>query len=291
MSGIRRSYMGFALVALSALSMAAPVRADSFAYVNISSSANNNIYTDLNQNFPNTGPGVPGSHTGTANASFVFTPWTYTPPAAAATGVPYTSFSSPLGNNGVSFQLNSNAAGQDFTQIGASGPAGYTGPNPLTVSIGQNNVETVYALMAAYNGQSFNVTFNGAGGAQTFSNIFIPDFAGGSINSCTSGLCVQTVYQVTDVGGQGTGNSATGNTNTYDLTEVAFTMNSALAVGLLNSATITSNGYETLLFGLTTESPTSVTTTPLPAALPLFASGLGALGLLGWRRKRRTAAI
>jgi len=33
-----------------------------------------------------------------------------------------------------------------------------------------------------------------------------------------------------------------------------------------------------------------VGTTPLPAALPLFASGLGALGLLGWRRKRRDQA-
>ena len=30
--------------------------------------------------------------------------------------------------------------------------------------------------------------------------------------------------------------------------------------------------------------------TPLPAALPLFASGLGALGLLGWRRKRKAQA-
>jgi hypothetical protein len=29
---------------------------------------------------------------------------------------------------------------------------------------------------------------------------------------------------------------------------------------------------------------------PLPAALPLFATGLGALGLLGWRRKKKTAA-
>jgi len=28
--------------------------------------------------------------------------------------------------------------------------------------------------------------------------------------------------------------------------------------------------------------------TPLPAALPLFATGLGALALLGWRRKRKT---
>jgi len=32
------------------------------------------------------------------------------------------------------------------------------------------------------------------------------------------------------------------------------------------------------------------TQTPLPAALPLFASGLGALGLLGWRRKRKAQA-
>jgi hypothetical protein len=31
----------------------------------------------------------------------------------------------------------------------------------------------------------------------------------------------------------------------------------------------------------------SVTTTPIPAALPLFASCLGALGFVGWRRKSR----
>jgi hypothetical protein len=33
-----------------------------------------------------------------------------------------------------------------------------------------------------------------------------------------------------------------------------------------------------------------VTETPLPAALPLFATGVGAMGLLGWRRTRKTAA-
>ena len=32
---------------------------------------------------------------------------------------------------------------------------------------------------------------------------------------------------------------------------------------------------------------TASATTPLPAALPLFATGLGGLGLLGWRRKRK----
>jgi hypothetical protein len=36
--------------------------------------------------------------------------------------------------------------------------------------------------------------------------------------------------------------------------------------------------------------PSPVSTTPLPAALPLFASGLGALGFLGWRKKRRAVA-
>jgi hypothetical protein len=35
--------------------------------------------------------------------------------------------------------------------------------------------------------------------------------------------------------------------------------------------------------------PTPVTT-PLPAALPLFATGIGGLGLLGWRRKRKALA-
>jgi hypothetical protein len=35
--------------------------------------------------------------------------------------------------------------------------------------------------------------------------------------------------------------------------------------------------------------PVLVAATPLPAALPLFATGLGALGLLGWRRKRKAA--
>lgn len=35
-----------------------------------------------------------------------------------------------------------------------------------------------------------------------------------------------------------------------------------------------------------------IASTPLPAALPLFAGGLGVMGLLGWRKKRKnTAAI
>jgi hypothetical protein len=33
-----------------------------------------------------------------------------------------------------------------------------------------------------------------------------------------------------------------------------------------------------------------IASTPLPAALPLFATGLGAMGLFGWRRKRKNTA-
>jgi hypothetical protein len=36
---------------------------------------------------------------------------------------------------------------------------------------------------------------------------------------------------------------------------------------------------------------TTVHVTPIPAALPLFATGLGALGLFGWRRKKKAAAL
>jgi len=34
-----------------------------------------------------------------------------------------------------------------------------------------------------------------------------------------------------------------------------------------------------------------VSQTPLPAALPLFATGLAVTGLLGWRKKRKAAAV
>ena len=64
---------------------------------------------------------------------------------------------------------------------------------------------------------------------------------------------------------------------------------SAGAVGFfLNSMSVTGTATPQ---GVSTDITTSsVVTTPLPAALPLFATGLGSLGLLGWRRKRKAAA-
>ena len=52
-------------------------------------------------------------------------------------------------------------------------------------------------------------------------------------------------------------------------------------------------GEGTVSLTLTTDlTPNPLSSTPLPAALPLLATGLGALGLFGWRRKRKnTAAV
>jgi len=60
----------------------------------------------------------------------------------------------------------------------------------------------------------------------------------------------------------------------------------------LSSACVTTgNGLCTVDFS-TTISHTGPSETPLPAALPLFAGGLGVIGLFGWRRKRKnTAAV
>jgi hypothetical protein len=63
---------------------------------------------------------------------------------------------------------------------------------------------------------------------------------------------------------------------------------------------VTATGSDTLTFGFRDDPAyialdnidvSAVAATPLPAALPLFATGLAGLGLLGWRRKRRAQAI
>jgi hypothetical protein len=54
-----------------------------------------------------------------------------------------------------------------------------------------------------------------------------------------------------------------------------------------NGAGFPAAGTPTATFiGTETSMDFQVSTTPLPAALPLFATGLGAMGLFGWRRKR-----
>jgi hypothetical protein len=75
---------------------------------------NNDICTNLNEQYSKTGPGTPGSGVGTPNATYLYNPATYTS----------TNFVARSGNatNGIDFMLASNGAGQDFDQITNGSP-------------------------------------------------------------------------------------------------------------------------------------------------------------------------
>ena len=53
---------------------------------------------------------------------------------------------------------------------------------------------------------------------------------------------------------------------------------------------VTANGPDSFVTNNIFSPPGSAAATPLPGALPLFAIGLGALGLIGWRRKQKQVA-
>jgi hypothetical protein len=104
--------------------------------------------------------------------------------------------------------------------------------------------------------------FHGIGGTTTLtlSNL---NFSGGEV--LTGFSVISSLFPVT--------------VGPLTATSVAFTFNEA-----------SFSGPVTFLDGDFITSPT-VTVTPLPTALPLFATGLGALGLFGWRRKRKAQAV
>jgi len=76
-----------------------------------------------------------------------------------------------------------------------------------------------------------------------------------------------------------------------DTADVIFSSVTALGGIMFSSAELTTNIPNGISLGsaFSTQTGTAVVT-PLPAALPLFATGLGALGLLGWRRKRKATS-
>ncbi len=234
---------------------------------------NNNIYTNLNQMYPHSGTGTPGSGVGTANASVLFTP------QPTGQGNPN---NVNLANNGINFEITSDAAGHDFAQI--------DGGTTEIVPIGLASVTNLYLLMAAYNGQSATVTLTGSGGAtQTFANIFIPDFNGGAgpggYSASGPGATLQTVFNVLDTGAGGTGNSSNGAFNNYNLSEIGLTLGSQFTGQTLVSASILSNGYEPLLLGVTAVSPAQAGAVPEPATWAMMIAGFGAVGFAMRRRK------
>jgi hypothetical protein len=62
----------------------------------------------------------------------------------------------------------------------------------------------------------------------------------------------------------------------------------SLEITLQGGNDVESGGRLVITGGAPTTLSAPLSATPLPAALPLFATGLGALGLLGWRRRRKS---
>jgi hypothetical protein len=81
---------------------------------------------------------------------------------------------------------------------------------------------------------------------------------------------------------------ATDTCNTYDPNCPSDLPTSSFTVPLV--FTVGSSGYIQLGWTDAYDYSPPVAPTPLPTTLLLFASGLGAFGLLGWRRKRKNAA-
>ncbi len=133
--------------------------------------------------------------------------------------------------------------------------------------------------------------------------------------TCSSPCVISAVMTINGTGpafnpsipsGWGAGVSATVTDNLGDTTSFAVNtgdfpgtqhgiFGSVIFASVLPSTLgISTSGFASILGGPATVDysinislPNGAYVTPLPAALPLFATGLGALGLLGWRRKRR----
>ena len=75
----------------------------------------------------------------------------------------------------------------------------------------------------------------------------------------------------------------------------AFTSGQTLPIDLITQALSGGNTLEGVANGIIrTSAPVAsgaVPSVPLPTALPLFATGLAGLGLLGWRRKKKAAPL
>jgi hypothetical protein len=124
----------------------------------------------------------------------------------------------------------------------------------------------------------------------TFDDTVLGDFAITFLNLTING----TVYDTSNSSGNfaGTTFSFGGNIGTVN-TLVGFTNDWAIAFDyptLLPSTFNYSTSTDGSTYTTTTISPNPVAEVPIPPALPLFAAGLSAMGFMGWRRKRKTAA-
>jgi hypothetical protein len=132
--------------------------------------------------------------------------------------------------------------------------------------------------------------FGGTNDFPYLGNINVEAYAGNNSEDISD-------YQAASIGAVGTFSTAglvVGNTVSLDITSI---FNAALANGdtslgirLMIASAPNGGAYTFDTFRLTSDDQTTPQATPIPAALPLFATGLGVMGVLARRRKRKAKA-
>jgi hypothetical protein len=207
------------------------------------------------------------------------------------------------------------------TPAGATQPGcGTVGGNRIEVTPNAQTGLTTFTVTLANNWAFVNTGANGGGGSLNFgfvsplANLLVTNTSGNGWITANGSFFVQggtpnngnatsTVSTSLIQAPDGVGNTfnflngiaitcqTTGSSNACS-TPLSFTINTLVALAADTSggaffwADVINNNRTPAPTGLIDFSPV-----PLPAALPLFATGLGALGLLGWRRKKKAASL
>jgi hypothetical protein len=142
-------------------------------------------------------------------------------------------------------------------------------------------------------------SFSGEGEDTTYGS-FTPtsqstvDFSDPPTITISDGMFLETFSQGTLFGVSSGGGTASGNGTATVTLDFIFKGGTGLFAGdtgeITVTETITRTSATTATISNGSYTGTLITATPLPAALPLFATGLGAIGLFGWRRKRQIAS-
>jgi len=127
--------------------------------------------------------------------------------------------------------------------------------------------------------QVIPTSFTLTDGHQTITNLNTPNLDANLFKFSTDGMGKITFWEIYTGG-------PIGEINTVNI--ISPILMQSYDMGLLNSPHASGQNFNDPGTWAGPNQP--IASTPLPAALPLFAGGLGVMGLLGWRKKRKAAA-
>jgi hypothetical protein len=162
------------------------------------------------------------------------------------------------------------------TSMNVTGSITFTAPLPADLPLTDINVLPVFSVPTFFDGLHtiihFPLPLTFQVGTDAFGNIDQWNILAG--DDPPIAVNVGTTYLVVSI------SDTTGDSANFSMCTAVTTVPPAPLIRCTASVADTASVNE----------PGSWSATPLPAALPLFATGIGGLGLLGWRRKRKAQA-